>query len=301
MAKKRKPGALYFTDVARAGSNSVILVGNYYALEGKTEQRIALLSFKNGVWGGIDLAGVAHAVRLQDSKKGYLVLERNRAVYSVLPPDQLEYTKIDENREGFLMDVRRIGAHWYAVGGHHQIYRGEGTTWIAFDDDVYVPGEDGETKMLLSVDGSSESDIYAVGFDGMILHYDGKAWTAIDCPTNVGLQRVLCVGSDEVYICGNGNTLIRGSVQGWTPLTEPDESITFWDLAYFRGEIYVCTKHRLFKLVDDQLEVVEIPVKGPLGFYRMDSDEKELWTCGNECLLQFDGRTWTQHVFPDNA
>lgn len=304
MTKKRKLGALYFTDVNRVDKDGVVVIGNYYALEGAEEERTALLSLRGGVWGGMDLSGIAHAVRYRgethDLNKQYLVLERNKGLYMVTPPNNVRFVKVNDTRDGFLMDLRQIGERWYAVGGHHQIYREENGKWESIDSGVYIPGDAGEAKILLSIDGNSEKDIYAVGFNGVVLHYDGITWKQLDSPTDYGFQRVLCVSEDEVYLCGYGNSLYRLNKDSWIALTEPDDAVVFWDMRYFQGKLYVCTKKKLFILEHNQLEEVIIPVKGPLGFYRMDSDENELWTCGNECLLQFDGKNWKQFVFPDN-
>jgi hypothetical protein len=306
MPKKRKPGALYFTGISRVDKGGVVLTGNYYTLEESPEQRIALLSLKDGIWGSVDLAGIAHAVRHSSgatgSKKEYLVLERNRGLYRINPPGNVRFERIGAEREGFLTDLRKIGDKWYAVGGHHQAYQEtRGGGWKAIDEQIYVDGEKGDASVLLSVHGLSESDIYSVGFNGVIFHYNGKVWNQLPSPTNAGLQRVLCVDKDEVYICGNANGLYRGTGSKWTELTESDESVTFWDMALFQGKVYLCTKTRLFVVQDDTLQEVAIPVRGPLGFYRMDADRNELWTCGNECVLQFDGRKWKQYVFPDNS
>lgn len=304
MVKNRKSGALYFTDIAQVEKDTVVLTGNYYALEETEEERTALLSLKKGIWGGLDLSGIAHAVRFRgdsrERRKEYLVLERNRGLYRIVPPKGVKFEMINENREGFIMDLRQIAGSWYAVGGHHQIYREDNGRWNPIDSSVFIPGEEGEAKILLSIDGNSETDIYTVGFNGVIFHYNGISWKLLDSPTNLGLQRVLCISKEEIYICGYGNSLYRGNKKEWRALTEPDDAITYWDMAYFKGRVYVCTKKKLFEIQNDQLKEVNIPVKGPLGFYRMDSDEYELWTCGNECLLKFDGENWEQYIFPDN-
>jgi hypothetical protein len=305
VAKKRKPTALYFTDVVRIDKGGVGLTGHYYASDIKDEQRTAFIIYRNGSWGRVDVPCISHALRFSgdpsDPKRQYLILDRNRGLYRFTPPTDTRFERIFARREGFLTDLRKIAEKWYTVGGHHQIYREQGSGWQAIDEDIYIPGEKGDTKILLSIHGLVESDIYSVGFNGVIFHYNGKAWKQLDSPTNVGLQRVLCVAIDEVYICGNANGLYRGNTRQWYALAEPDEKVTFWDMAFFQGSVYVCTKKQLFVLRGDSLTEVEIPVKGPLGFYRMDADENELWTCGNECLLQFDGRKWKRHVFPDNT
>ncbi len=304
MPAKRKLGALYFTGITRIDKGGVALTGHYYASEEKEEQRTAFLTFRNGTWGGMDVAGISHTLRFTgnpaDPNRQYLILERNRGLYRFTPPSSLHFERIHQNRKGFLMDLRKVAGNWYAVGGHYQVYREVHGVWDPIDDGIYLPGEEGDAKLLTSIHGLTDSDIYTVGFNGIILHYDGMNWTQVQSPTNVGIQRVLCVSNDEIYICGNANGLYRGNRRQWAALTEADERITFWDMAAFKGRVYACTKKELFVINGNSVEKVEIPVKGPLGFYRMDSDQDELWTCGNECLLQFDGENWKQHIFPDN-
>jgi hypothetical protein len=300
---KRKPGALYFTDVAIAKNDEVVLTGNYYDLEDSSEERIALLSLVDGTWGGADLSGTAHAVRVEKSgsRKTYYILERDRGIYIVRPPGKIDFVQVAPDRRGFLMDLRKIGQSWYAVGGHHQVHISKSAkNWSSFDKEIAIDDDDGIGAVLLSVDGTSDDDIYAVGFDGVIFHFDGTSWYEYESPTNLGLQRVLCVGPDEVYLCGNARGLYKGNRTHWTELTDLDESETFWDMAYFQESVYVCSKKSLYKIEGDDLIEIDVPVKGPLGFYRMSCNSDQLWTCGNECLLRFDGSKWKQYVFPDN-
>jgi hypothetical protein len=305
MAKKRKRGALYFTGVACLEANVACFTAHYYALEGTNDLRTAFLSLRNGKWGGVDVSGIAHAFRLSGSPtsddRAYLVLERNRGLYRVSKSGDVKFSRIHPERDGFLMDLRAIAGKWYAVGGNHQIYRLEGRSWKALDDGVYVAGAAGEAKILWSIDGTSSDDVYAVGSSGVILHFDGKRWTREKSPTTSGFQRVICVSKDEVYVCGYANALYRKDGARWRALTKRDASVVFWDMAYFKDKLYVCSKKKLFVLENDALAEVEIPVKGPLGFYRMDARGDALWTCGNECVLRFDGKKWNSYVFPDNA
>jgi hypothetical protein len=45
--------------------------------------------------------------------------------------------------------------------------------------DGVTSGTSGTKDFLYGVWGSSSSDVFAVGFKGTILHYDGKAWGTI--------------------------------------------------------------------------------------------------------------------------
>ncbi|WP_372623351.1 hypothetical protein [Falsiroseomonas sp.] len=284
------------------GPHEAAFTGQLYSLEDSNDRRTGVPTVHNGEWASYGvLSGILHAIRFtEDPERQLLLLARAHGLYRISKKG-ISFEDIGKDDEGFLMDLRRIGARWYAVGGHHHVYREEATGWQRFDQGVHIPDEPGEARILLSIDGVAEDDIYAVGFNGVILHHDGSAWAELESPTNVGLQRVLCVSRDEVYICGYGNALYRGNRTGWQALTAPDENVVYWDMARFHGRIYVCTKQRLFVLNGDRLDEVDIPVEGPLGFYRLDASDTELWSCGNECVLRFDGTTWTQYVWPDNA
>jgi hypothetical protein len=301
--KKRKKGALYFTSICRVDADAAALLGNYYSLENSDEKRIALLSLKKGVWGGLDLSGIGHAVRCAggDKAREYLVLERDKGLYRIKPPADMKFDRVLPERRGFLMDLRSIDGSWYAVGGHRQVCRLDPDGWKAIDKGIHLPGDEGEAKLLLSISGTSPTNIFVAGYDGFVAHYDGRRWTQLDCPTNVGLQRILCVGPD-VYACGHANTVMCLSNGVWRRFTEPDPSVIFWDMVHFQGRVLVCTKKALFEIAGDGLREVTVPKKHhPVAFYRMDAGEDVLWTCGDETVLQFDGKNWKKHVFPDNA
>jgi hypothetical protein len=302
MALNRNTLAMYFTGVAAAGKSRSVVSGHYYVNENTEKQITGLHLVDNGSWSSLKAyTGIVHATRYDEGNDyPFLLLERTGIVYRVKASAAFTYENISSEREGFFMDVRKIGLHWYAVGGQHQAFRREQKKWKPIDDAIFIEGDEGHASLLQSVDGTSESNIYAVGTDGIILHFNGKRWDEIDSPTDYDLERVLAVNKGEIYICGEGNALYRNDGQGWLPLTEPDENVTYWDMAYFAGRVFVCSKEKLFVLINDRLEEIIPPVKGPLEFYRLDAGPTDLWTVGGECILQFDSSQWRQHVCPDN-
>jgi hypothetical protein len=304
VAKKRNAKSLYFSCVARAGEQSVLLAGHLYALEESETAQSVLMTLRSGEWKTMNVTGIVNALRCQVESardpREYLILEQNRGLYRIQPPAGVQFGKIDSKRQGFLMDLKKIGKKWFAVGDHRQVYEGNGKNWQPIDQGAYIAGKKGDSKIFFSIDGFSESDLYAAGYNGEIFHYDGAIWNQLDSPTNLGLQKVLCVDKNVIYICGHANGLYRGNKSNWLALTEPDDETILWDMAYFRGQVYVCNGTDLFVIRQDALEKVAIPLDGPFSFYRMDADKDELWTCGGECLLQFDGKTWTRHIYPEN-
>jgi hypothetical protein len=58
------------------------------------------------------------------------------------------------------------------------------------------------TQSLYSVWGTSAINIYAVGLNGTILHYDGTTWTAESSGTTNKLNAVWGVSETNIYAVG---------------------------------------------------------------------------------------------------
>jgi photosystem II stability/assembly factor-like uncharacterized protein len=59
--------------------------------------------------------------------------------------------------------------------------------------------------------GSAPNDVWIVGEQGTILHYDGTNWNVSNSGTRTTLRRVLGTAADDVWVGGdNGVILHRG-------------------------------------------------------------------------------------------
>lgn len=89
-----------------------------------------------------------------------------------------------------------------AVGGNHAgdngtVVHHKGNEWAV------MPGVDPMSTPLLSdVWGSSCGDVFAVGAQGAVLHYDGAAWVPMISGTKKWLTRVWGSGPNDVYAVG---------------------------------------------------------------------------------------------------
>jgi hypothetical protein len=77
----------------------------------------------------------------------------------------------------------------------------------------------GTNKMLNAVWGSSGSDVFAVGANGTIQHYNGTSWSAMTSGTTQNLYGVWGGSSTDVFAVGNGGTILHYNGNNWSTMT----------------------------------------------------------------------------------
>ena len=107
--------------------------------------------------------------------------------------------------------------------------------WGSSDSDVYAVGGSGTILhydgrawsamssstdgVLLGVWGSSGSDVYAVGLNGTILHYDGSAWSAMHSGTSQTLRGVWGSSDSDVFAVGYWGTILHYDGSTWSEMS----------------------------------------------------------------------------------
>lgn len=115
-------------------------------------------------------------------------------------------------------------------GGDDDGDDGDAPAWEAVHEDL--PGA------LLSVWGTSTSDIWAVGSDPNdpdgegpeVLHYDGTDWQDLDTGTVGDLWWVYGPPGGPVYMGGAGGTMIRYEDGEFTPMETPATDVTIFGI-----------------------------------------------------------------------
>jgi len=116
---------------------------------------------------------------------------------------------------------------------------------MSFDGNAY----------LYSVWGTSTEDLFAVGYGGGIMHYDGTTWTAMASPTTDALYGVWGAASNDVWAVGRGGLVLHYDGSTWTAVN-----------------------------VDTDIELYVAWGSGP----------SDVFVCGQDgAMLHFDGSTWT--------
>ena len=79
--------------------------------------------------------------------------------------------------------------------------------------------ESGTEEYLLGVWGSSPSNIFAVGDNATVLHYDGNKWCLMDPKTDKYLTKVRGLGPNCVYAVGDDGLVIRFDGEKWNDMS----------------------------------------------------------------------------------
>ncbi|WP_437882282.1 hypothetical protein [Pseudomonas sp. LRF_L74] len=196
---------------------------------------------------------------------------------------------------GPLRGVRTIGQRVYVVGMNRQAWRrDDADNWVAIDKGARPAEGDRQVVGFEAVDGFSETDIYAAGWNGEIWHFDGVTWQQKPSPTNIVLTRLLCAGDGQVYACGRKGLLLQGRDDAWEVIDHESMIDDIWDLAWYDGRLYLSTMHGLFTLADGKLIAVDFADQEPGSCYHLSAGDGVLWSIGAKDILAFDGQNWTR-------
>lgn len=202
---------------------------------------------------------------------------------------------------GAVKQIREIGEYLYVCGDQGQVYKKASSgAWDHIDDGLLDRTISASALDLNSIDGTSDNDLYVVGFNGKIFHRDGLTWREVDSPTNMHLERVRCVSTDEVYICGNKGVFLKGDKNGFKDLTMPGLEDNFWGLEHYKGNVYLATLNGLYIYNGKDLEPLRTGLEPEIKGYRLDARDDVLWSFGVDDLAYFDGIKWVRVVHPDN-
>jgi hypothetical protein len=132
--------------------------------------------------------------------------------------------------------IRWTGAGWVAepiVTDSGLAFMTANAVWVAPNGDVFVSGSDGVVSSMLrragatwtktiaptgsypSIWGSSASDVWAVGSNGQMMHFDGASFTPSNGPHNARLLGINGAGSDAWIVGGGATFLHRTAATTW--------------------------------------------------------------------------------------
>lgn len=148
------------------------------------------------------------------------------------------------------------------------------------------------------MDAFAENDMYAVGGDGDVWHFNGTVWRQMGFPSNVQLGTVTCAGDGKVYISGEGGSLWVGRESTWKKIYTGGSSILWNDVLWFNGQLWLASDYQFMVWNGKKMEGVSHDGKPVFMNGHMDACNGELLIAGSDVVMTFDGRQWKKIVAP---
>ena len=150
---------------------------------------------------------------------------------------------------------------------------------------------------LYDIWGSAADDIFAVGYDGTIIHYNGADWSVMtgggDSP--VRLNSVWGTSDSSVYAAGSSGALLRYDGSGWSVITtRTGEDI--WDVWGLNDTAIYCAGSGglILHYNGSDLTRMSTPVTNSL-YSIWGEAEDDLYTVGwGGTILHYDGAGWVE-------
>jgi cysteine-rich repeat protein len=88
-----------------------------------------------------------------------------------------------------------------------------------YDGNSWNPMSSNVSVNLNGIWGSGVNDIFAVGDSGTILHYDGNSWNTMNSGTTLYLAGVWGTASNNVYAVGSSGTILHYDGSSWSAMS----------------------------------------------------------------------------------
>jgi hypothetical protein len=209
--------------------------------------------------------------------------------------------KLPEHQEGFsraitIENVVNIKGSIYSVGCPNKMFKHiEKNNWEDITQSIPTPEDIEELTYhrydWKDADGFAENDLYTVGGEGEVWHYDDNHWKQIPFINDDWLYNVCCAPDGLVYVGGLGCSLYVWNKTEWKVIKERFGGIDwFYDIKWFKGKLYCGEASRLRVLENDELVTVGKPFPG--GSIDISPDGNYMLVAGKETAHLFDGEKW---------
>ena len=293
---------LFYNDGHVCHSNQIILASQFYEDEGSAFSRVSMvrnfLNSTTGNWYYANLEDTVISVTYTKSENISYFMGKNGNILVNGQGQRRVETIPDAGKYGDILRIRAINDNVYICGMTGQILIREKNGWQHIDESLLGTYE----LDFEDIDGSNYDDIYAVGMQGVIYHFDGKVWNQIDSPTNRSLSNVRCLSKKEVYICGDNGSLFRGNKDnGWLFMGDPKINHNFWGMESYKGKIYVAYQGGIMTYDGNNLSYLDFDLDKKIDCHRLSANDGVLLSCGVDNLAIFNGQKWSLIGCPENV
>ena len=142
----------------------------------------------------------------------------------------------------------------------------------------------------------ADNDIWAVGKSGVVLHYDGLAWTVIDVGTTENLNAISFIDASNGYIVGDAGVVLYYDGATWT-VVEAGVTTNLLGASFISADngVVVGEGGSVLTYNTGIWEYVSSGTSEDLYDVQMLSTTN-IWACGlGKIVVNYDGVTWSSN------
>ncbi len=197
--------------------------------------------------------------------------------------------------------VRRVRAlldgRAYASTGSRGLGRRDGPdTWVTLCDSLVFDPDPGASSLAYGFDdfdAFAPDDIYCVGGEGDVWHFDGRALHPIEIPTNARLEAVCCAGDGSVYVGAARGSVWKGRGDTWRLLHQGDLTLPFKDMVWFHDRVYCTSDYGLWEIQGDAVRASAVPPEVKVCSGNLSVADGVMLLAGVFGAAYHDGSGWT--------
>ncbi len=272
-------------DEIQEGKTSVWTRFCLHNLERTEEERWGYRQFEGG-W--------ASPIAVHSKFKEFLVADRAGDVYYFGLGKNKQY----EPSTGGIIGLKNIDGSIYGVGASRSVRKRLDTGgWNLSQELKNIPGaQQASGKGFKDIDGFSQNDIYAVGGERDVWHFDGEDWTPLDISRRPFFCTcVVCAEDGYVYIGGENGVIARGRGDIWKTYYPEDHEEDFKSIVSYRGRVFAGTEEDTFIIGEDLIPQpydFEGQLRPIAGRFMYTAYDRLLIASNFNQVAFFDGEKW---------
>lgn len=157
--------------------------------------------------------------------------------------------------------------------------------------------------------GTGFADLYAIGSQGLIAHWDGSSWTVPEQVTTAELFHACRTDQGRLVFVGMDGTIVTGDISTGFECLHHDvsEGINFNSACQYKQQVYIGSENGGLYVYSLETGAVEPLLEGIPEELRdativdISSVGSVLWVLTPWDLIRFDGTAWQVIVHPDNG
>ncbi|WP_207689828.1 hypothetical protein [Desulfonema limicola] len=165
---------------------------------------------------------------------------------------------------------------------------------LHYDGTAWTETDSGTGNDLNAVWGSSENDVFAAGNNGIILHYDGTAWTETDSGTDIDLYAVWGSSGNNVFAAGENGIILHYDGTAWTETDSGTGKILYAVWGSSADNIFAVGYGGIILHYDGTAWTKMDSGVGNWLNSVWGSSADNVFAVGVDVILHYDGTAWTE-------